>query len=271
MSRQSDHVVFPIHDQNPTRNRAYLTLTLIGLNVLIFLFSPAVRGSLTGSGSDVLQCSETAYFEHWGVIPTELTHARQLPVVSGPPVPGEPGGCLAVRPSYRKNLILSTFTAQFVHAGWLHLAGNMLFLWVFGNNVEDRFGRPRFALFYVLSGVVASYAYAYSTPDSVDTLVGASGAIAGVLGAYLMLFPRAKVLTIVILLPLRLRAWVVLGVWFALQVINAQLSASTNNGGIGYLVHVVGFLLGVAYGLWFRRRHPPPPPVVRVAPGYPGI
>jgi membrane associated rhomboid family serine protease len=262
-------VVFPIHDQNPTRNRAYLTMTLIGLNALIFLFSPAVRGSLTGSGSEVLQCSETAYFQHWGVVPAELTHARQLTSVAGPPVPDSPSNCQAVEPTYRKNLILSTVTSQFVHAGWLHLAGNMLFLWVFGNNVEDRFGWARYLIFYLMSGVVAGYAYAYSTPESADTLVGASGAIAGVLGAYLMLFPRAKVLTIVIVIPLRLAAWIVLGVWFALQVINAQLSASANNGGIGYLVHIVGFLLGVAYGLWFRRRHPPPPPVIRVAPGYP--
>jgi membrane associated rhomboid family serine protease len=262
-------VVFPIHDRNPTRGRAYLTMTLIGLNVLIFLFSPAVRGSLTGNGSEVLQCKETAYFQQWGAVPRELTTARQLDRVAGPPVPGEPNACQAVHPAYQKNIVLSTLTAQFVHAGWLHLIGNMLFLWVFGNNVEDRFGRLRFGIFYVLAGFLSSYAYAFSTPNSTDTLVGASGAIAGVLGAYLMLFPRAKVLTVVIVVPLWLRAWLVLGVWFVLQVINAQLSASANNGGIGYLVHVVGFILGVAYGLWYRQRNPPPPPMVRVAPGYP--
>ena len=240
-------------------------MTLIGFNVLIFLFSPAVRGSLTGSGSERLQCSEQAYFLHWGAIPTELTHAKQLPRTVGM----VDGACQEVQPTYRKNLVLSTLTSQFVHAGWLHLLGNMLFLWVFGNNVEDRFGRVRYGVFYLLAGVVSAYAYAYSAPDSTDTLVGASGAIAGVLGAYLMLFPRAKVLTVVIVLPLWLRAWVVLGVWFLLQVANAQLSAGANNGGIGYLVHVVGFLVGVAYGLWYRQRHPPPPPMVRVAPGYP--
>jgi membrane associated rhomboid family serine protease len=259
-------VVFPIHDQNPTRNRAYLTMALIAFNVLIFLFSPAVSGSLTGSGSEQLQCAEQAYFQKWGAIPTELTHAEQLPNTAGPPVGG---GCEAVPTDYRKRLVLSTLTAQFVHAGWLHLLGNMLFLWVFGNNIEDRFGRFRYGLFYVLSGVVSAYAYAYSAPDSTDVLVGASGAIAGVLGAYLMLYPRARVLTVVIVLPLWLRAWLVLGVWFLLQVVNVQLSAGANPGGIGYLVHVVGFLVGVAYGLWYRQRYPPPPPMVRVAPGYP--
>jgi membrane associated rhomboid family serine protease len=258
-------VVFPIHDQNPTRNRAYLTLLLIAFNVVVFLFSPAVRGSLTGGGSDQTKCAEQAYYQRWGAIPTELTHAEQLSVTAGPAVGTDT--CLAVKPAYRKNLILSTLTAQFIHAGWLHLLGNMLFLWVFGNNVEDRFGRIRFASFYLLVGLISTYAYAYSAPESTDTLVGASGAIAGVLGAYLMLFPRAKVLTVIVVLPLYLRAWVVLGVWFILQAVNVQLSANANAGGIGYLVHVVGFLVGVAYGLWFSRRHPLPPPTVTLHPG----
>ena len=258
-------MVFPIHDQNPTRNRAFLTLTLIALNVVIFLMSPAVRSSLTGGGSERLQCEEQAYFQQWGAVPYELTHARQLPYTAGPPV--GPDTCRAVAPTYRKNIVLSALTAQFIHAGWLHLLGNMLFLWVFGNNVEDRFGRFRFGLFYLLVGVISTYAYAYFTPESTDALVGASGAIAGVLGAYLMLFPRARVLTVVVVVPIWLRAWLVLGVWFVLQAVNARLAGTA--GGIGYLVHVVGFLVGVAYGLWFRRRHPPPPPVIRVWPGYP--
>jgi membrane associated rhomboid family serine protease len=255
-------VVFPIHDQNPTRNRAILTLTLIALNLVIFLISPAVRGSLTGGGSERMQCAEQAYFRRWGAVPFELTHAEQLPYTARPP-------CTRVATTYRKNLILSALTAQFIHAGWLHLLGNMLFLWVFGNNVEDRFGRLRFALFYLLVGVVSTYAYAYSARDSEEVLVGASGAIAGVLGAYLMLFPRARVLTVVVVIPIWLRAWLVLGVWFALQAVNARLAGTA--GGIGYLAHVVGFLVGVAYGLWFRRRHPPPAPVIRVAPGYPPV
>jgi membrane associated rhomboid family serine protease len=256
-------VVFPIHDQNPTRNRAWVTLGIIALNVVIFLISPAVRGSLTGAGDARTQCAEQAYFQHWGAIPTELTHATQRPYTVVPA--GD--ACLEVRADYRKNLILSTVTAQFIHSGWLHLLGNMLFLWVFGNNVEDRFGRLKYILFYLLVGIVSTYAYAYSAPNSADTLVGASGAIAGVLGAYVMLFPRARVLTVVVVLPIWLRAWLVLGVWFALQVVNARLAGTAS--GIGYLVHVVGFLVGVAYGLWHRRRHPPPAPVIRIGPGYP--
>jgi rhomboid family protein len=254
-------VVIPIHDQNPTRNRAYLTLALIGLNVVIFLLSPAVHGSLTGGGSPRQQCAERAYYQRWGAIPTELTHNRQLREAVQP---GPGGTCVSAEPTYRKIPIVSALTTQFVHAGWLHLLGNMLFLWVFGNNVEDRFGRFRFAAFYLAVGVIASYFYAYAFPGSADTLVGASGAIAGVLGAYLMLFPRARVLTIVLVIPIWLRAWLVLGLWFILQAFNAELATNPNAeaGGIGYLVHVVGFVLGLAYGLWFRSRHPPPRPVL---------
>ncbi len=251
-------MVIPIHDQNPTRNRAYLTLTLIGLNVVIFLFSPAVHGTLTGGGSPRQRCAEQAYFQHWGAIPRELTHNQQLPQS------GLPGSCTLAEPTYHKIPVLSAVTTQFVHAGWLHLLGNMLFLWVFGNNVEDRFGRFRFAAFYLAVGVIATYFYAFAFPESTDTLVGASGAIAGVLGAYLMLFPRARVLTIVLVIPIWLRAWLVLGLWFGLQAFNAEIASNPNAeaGGIGYLVHVVGFVLGLAYGLWFRSRHPPPYPVL---------
>jgi membrane associated rhomboid family serine protease len=253
-------VVIPIHDQNPTRNRAYLTLALIGLNVVIFLFSPAVHGPLTGGGSARQQCADRAYYQRWGAIPIELTRNQPLPYTWQP---GLGGSCVAAEPSYHKIPIVSAVTSQFIHAGWLHLLGNMLFLWVFGNNVEDRFGRIRFATFYLAGGVISSYVYAFSFPDSTVTLVGASGAIAGVLGAYLMLFPRARVYTIVLVVPLWLRAWLVLGLWFVLQAVNAELATNPNadSGSIGYLVHVVGFVLGLAYGLWFRSRHPPPSPV----------
>ena len=260
-------MVIPIHDQNPTRNRAYLTLTLIGLNVVIFLLSPAVRDSPTGGGGSARQqCAEKAYYQRWGAIPIELVHNQPLVYTE----PGAGGSCASVEPSYHKIPLVSAVTSQFVHAGWLHLLGNMLFLWVFGNNVEDRFGRFRFAVFYLAVGVVATYVYAFSFPYSTDTLVGASGAIAGVLGAYLMLFPRARVLTVVVVVPIWLRAWLVLGLWFVLQAFNAELATNPNadGGGIGYLVHVVGFVLGLAYGLWFRSRHPPPYPAA-VPPRWP--
>src|SRR5262249_11794001 len=199
----------------------------------------------------------------WGATPAELASNQQLSDTAGPPI--GPGTCRRVPPRYHKVPVLSALTTLFIHAGWLHLLGNMLFLWVFGNNVEDRFGRLRFIVFYLAVGVAASYAYASANPESGDALVGASGAIAGTLGAYVMLFPRARVLTVVIVVPVWLRAWLVLGVWFVLQAVNAQLSANgnANASGIGYLVHVVGFVLGLGYGLWFRTRHPPPYPALR--------
>jgi membrane associated rhomboid family serine protease len=254
-------VVLPLRDLNPTRNRAYLTLALIGLNVVIFLLSPAAHDPPIGRVSTQRQCAERPYYQHWGAVPIELTHNRPLPYTFQP---GPGGSCVAAEPNYHKIPFVSTVTTQFVHAGWLHLLFNMLFLWVFGNNVEDRFGRLRFAAFYLAVGIIATYVYAFSFPSSTETLVGASGAIAGVLGAYLMLFPRARVLTVVLVVPIWLRAWMVLGLWFILQAFNAELDTSPNtgDGGIGYLVHVVGFVLGLAYGLWFRSRHPPPNPVL---------
>ncbi len=141
--------------------------------------------------------------------------------------------------------MLSVLTALFVHGGWLHLLGNLLFLQVFGPDVEERMGRARFALFYLAAGVVATYGYALGHAGSAQTLVGASGAIAGVLGAYLFLSPKARVTSLfpfLLFLPLRLPAWVLLGFWFVLQ----WLATRTDGTGPGtaYLAHVIGFTFG---------------------------
>ena len=188
-------------------------------------------------------------------MPIELTHNRPLPYTYGPAA-GE-GQCFQVRPDYDKRPWLSSITSIFVHGGWAHLLGNMLFLWVFGNNVEDRFGRLRFLLFYLLVGVLATYVYAFARPDATEPLVGASGAISGVLGAYLLLFPRAKVLGLVSFLfffPLRLPAWVVLGFYFVLQAFYAYGVGMAGGGAVAYLVHVVGFALGAGRRAGVRRR-----------------
>jgi membrane associated rhomboid family serine protease len=142
---------------------------------------------------------------------------------------------------------------MFLHGGWLHILGNMLFLWIFGNNVEDLFGRLRFLFFYLFCGYVASYGFAYGAPDSTTTLVGASGAIAGVLGAYLVLFPRAKVMSLIpiaiLFIPIRLPAWLVLGGWFLLQWLYSSGSGVTSGAGVAYLAHVFGFLTGLVIAL----------------------
>jgi membrane associated rhomboid family serine protease len=149
---------------------------------------------------------------------------------------------------------------MFLHGSWLHLLGNMLFLWIFGNNIEDRFGRFWYLLFYLGCGLLATYGFAFADPNSTDPLLGASGAIAGVLGAYLVLFPRARVWSLVpflFFIPLRLPAWIVLGLWFVVQWAYTSGVAVPSSGSVAYLAHVVGFLAGVVVGLLVRTASGP--------------
>jgi membrane associated rhomboid family serine protease len=144
---------------------------------------------------------------------------------------------------------------MFLHGGWLHLLGNMLFLYVFGNNVEDRLGRLKYLAFYLGCGYLATYGFALFQAGSTQPLVGASGAIAGVLGAYLVLFPRARVwslLTFFFFLPVRLPAWLVLGGWFVLQYLYFRGAGIADGGGVAYGAHVIGFLAGAAM-VWSLR------------------
>ncbi|MEN3359547.1 MAG: hypothetical protein V7637_3529 [Mycobacteriales bacterium] len=254
-------MVVPIYDENPTRRQPYVTWALIAINLVVFLFSPIARAPLFHEPSTDQQCRQQAYFLKWGAIPDELTHNKPLEFTYGPAA--APGRCFRVPAPARKLPWLSALTSVFIHGGWLHLVGNMLYLWVFGNNVEDRFGRIRFLLFYLLVGVVATYGFAVTRPDSLEPLVGASGAISGVLGAYLLLFPRARVLSLVsflFFLPLRLPAWVVLGLWFVLQAVYARGAGVSGGGEVAYLVHVIGFAMGVAYVAIRGQRLRPPPP-----------
>jgi membrane associated rhomboid family serine protease len=263
--------LIPIHDDNPTRRTPVVTYVLIAVNVVVFLLEPVALAPFTESNDAAAQCSQLAFFHKWAAIPRELTTNEQLPVTAGPPASATQ--CLAVRPDYDKIPFVSVLTAMFLHGGWLHLLGNMLFLFVFGNNVEDRLGRVRYLLFYLVCGYAAGYGFALTQPDSTETLVGASGAIAGVLGAYLILFPRARVTSLVpflFFLPAQFPAWVVLGSWFVLQYIYFLGAGMAEGSNVAYFAHVAGFVTGVVLsivlgGLSPARRPPPswPPPSPR--------
>ena len=265
-------MVIPIHDRNPVRRTAYVTYTLIAANFAVFLLGPTA--SLTGGGSPQQACAQQRYFVEHGAIPYELIHNHQLTAAQELPIPvstnvGQVLCAFGQLP--HKVPALSVFTAMFIHAGWLHLLGNMLFLYVFGNNVEDRLGRFHFLLFYLVGGYIATYAFAFLNPTAVGPLVGASGAIATVLGAYLFLYPTAKVTSLVpflFFLPLRFPAWAVLGSWFVLQLPSIQhvLGVPTDET-IAYMAHVAGFAAGFLYVMIFVGRHgagPPPPPTRRM-------
>ncbi|MFJ4962214.1 rhomboid family intramembrane serine protease [Streptomyces sp. NPDC088729] len=208
---------------------APVTYGLIALCCAVFLLSPLSGFSRSYGSEDELLAAQAGYFERWGVIPAELwdgsAHALTTP-----------------------------FTALFVHGSWLHLLGNLLFLYVFGAMAEERMGRVEFSLFYVGCGYLALVCYAAVHADSGQTLVGASGAISAVLGAFLRLFPRARVTSLfpfLFFLPLRFPAWIVLIFWFGLQWAAAR--TADGSPGVAYLAHVAGFAAGFLYA-WGRCR-----------------
>jgi membrane associated rhomboid family serine protease len=251
--------LIPIHDENPTRRTPVVTWALIALNVVVFLLSPIAFESPFSQPSGAEACQETAFLVRWAAIPDELID--NAPLLREGEV-ARAGSCV-IRADYEKSPVFSVLTAMFLHGGWLHLLGNMLFLGVFGNNVEDRLGAFRYLLFYLACGYVATYVFALSQPASQQPLVGASGAIAGVLGAYLILFPRARVTSLVpflLFLPARLPAWVVLGSWFLLQWLYAQGTGVSDAGGVAYLAHIAGFIAGMVGVFLFGGVRSKPPP-----------
>jgi membrane associated rhomboid family serine protease len=249
-------MVIPIHDDNPVRRVPVVTYLLIALNFVVFFTEPVVSQIGVGSQTVAQVCEQRDYFDKWAVIPKELVNNETLPphryvlqTRAGPeacPVVTEKG----------KSPFLSVLYAMFLHGGWLHILGNMLFLYVFGNNIEDRMGRIKFLLFYLFCGYVAAYGFAFGNAQSTTTLVGASGAIAGVLGAYLVVFPRARVTSVVplgfIFFPLKLPAWAVLGGWFLLQWLYSSGTAVASGAGVAYLAHVFGFIAGAVIALAAR-------------------
>jgi membrane associated rhomboid family serine protease len=254
-------MVLPLRDVNPTRRLAWLTYTLIAANIVVFLLTPAVTTAGVEQLGAADLCRQEAFYEQYGAIPQEMVKNEQLSRVPTGQVGAGRGGatCLVGRPAYKKMPYLSVLTSMFLHGGWLHLLGNMLFLWIFGNNVEDRFGKLGYLLFYLASGYVAAYGFALVNSNSTQPLVGASGAISGVLGAYLVLYPRARVWSLVPpLIPLRLPAWLVLGLWFVVQWVFSAGYATTEASSVAYLAHIVGFVFGVLIALPVRLLLPPP-------------
>jgi membrane associated rhomboid family serine protease len=259
-----DNVVIPVHDRNPTRRTPWVTYLLIALNIIFFVLSPAVRTSGVGGTNVAELCRQEAFYDKYAAIPRELTHNDQLSRVPN----GEVGqdragrvGCVVAPPEYNKIPFLSVLYSMFLHGGWLHLLGNMLFLFVFGNNIEDRLGHFGYTLFYLFAGYLAAYGFSLASPDSTQTLIGASGAIAGVLGAYLILYPRARVWSLVpflFFIPLPLPAWLVLGLWFVIQWVYSAGYAVSQASSVAYLAHVVGFVVGVLVALPLRGRRAPP-------------
>ncbi len=219
--------MIPLRDDNPTTIAPVVTVGFIAANVIAFIYQLSL-----GSHGDALVGA-------FGAVPSALFGGQ-----SDSSVPAA----------------LTLFTSMFLHGGIMHIGGNMLYLWIFGNNIEDVMGHGRFIVFYLLCGVAAAYAHAITAPESLVPMIGASGAISGVLGAYLLLFPRARVLT---LIPFGLfahmeyipAAWV-LGFWIVLQFFNGTLSLGHSGGGVAWFAHVGGFVAGMALIHVFVRRRP---------------
>ncbi len=224
--------LIPIRDENPTLRKPYLTIALMGLNVLVFLYQLGLSPQ-----------EEIIFLHQFGVVPGWLTGLA--PVL--PPPEWFP------RP-------LTLITYQFVHGGFWHLGGNMLYLWIFGNNIEDALGPARFIAFYLLGGVLAALSQVLSGPGSMMPMVGASGAIAAVLGAYLALYPAARVVVLIwfffFVQFIRVPALIVLGVWFLLQVLGA------GGPGVAWMAHIGGFVAGLLMIRYFLPRRPRRPPPV---------
>ena len=238
-----DPAVLPIGDENERgTGPALVSLAFIGLNVAVFLLLQAGGGP-----------SGEAFTYGYSAVPYEITTGEDLteptPVeVQGElvPIPQEPG------PS---PIWLTLLTSMFMHGGWLHLGGNMLFLWIFGDNVEHRIGHIPYAVFYVIAGVIASFAQILSNADSLIPTLGASGAISGVLGAYLVMFPANRVTVIFLRFPMQVPAIVAIGLWAVFQFISGVGSIAVTDetaGGVAYLAHIGGFVAGVVAGFLFR-------------------
>ncbi len=213
--------MIPLHDDNPTTRFPFVTIGLIAASTLVFLWQRTLPPG----------AAEQAVYS-FGMIPAVLFGEARL------------SADLVAVPA-----MLSVLTSMFMHGGWMHLIGNMLYLWIFGNNIEDATGHGRFIAFYLLSGVAAAMSQALQDPASTVPMIGASGAIGGVLGAYALLFPRARVLVLIplgfFITTIRVPALLVLGFWIVLQFVQSAMTPA-GGGGVAYWAHIGGFLAGLA-------------------------
>jgi membrane associated rhomboid family serine protease len=230
--------VIPLKDDVPSQTVPFITLALVGLNIAVFFYQLSLQMSLEPGA----QRAAEDFVREFGVTPCRLTGLCRVPDDAPQPV-------------------LTIFTSMFLHGGLLHLGGNMLYLWIFGNNVEDTLGHARFVVLYLASGLVAALAQTLVTPASAIPMVGASGAVSGILGAYLLLFPYATVLTLVTFgffwRFIHLPAVVVLGLWILLQFLSGYLSlgvAGGAAGGVAFFAHIGGFFVGMALLFVLRPR-----------------
>jgi len=222
--------MIPIRDDQPRFSTPFLTYFLIGLNLLIFFFEAALDLP-----------SLKALIDQFGLVPAHVTALLTGARIHNPAA-----------------ALLPFFTSMFLHGSWLHVIGNMWFLWIFGDNVEDYLGHFKYLVFYLLSGLAAASAQVLLTPHSGVPTIGASGAIAGVLGAYFVLYPRARVLTWFFIFFLQVPAWVMLGYWFVVQFLSGAATslsyAGNAGGGIAFWAHVGGFIAGVVMIKIFGER-----------------
>lgn len=218
--------MLPLKDDLPTRTFPIVTIGLIAANILVFLHEIS------------LGPKATMVFFTYGAIPFELMNGVEI---GQRPFP----------------IAASIFTSMFIHGGFFHVGGNMLYLWIFGNNIEDAMGHTRFIIFYLLCGVIAVYSHAYIDASSKVPMVGASGAVSGVLGAYLLLFPRAKILTLVpfgiFIQFIKIPAVYVLGFWIVAQFFNGFFGIQS---GVAWFAHIGGFAAGMILIYFFRKRQP---------------
>ena len=213
--------MFPIWDDTPTKRFPLITVILIALNSMIFLYQVSLGERFN------------EFIYSMGLLPFEITHH------------------IDILPTGPSPIYLTIFSSMFMHGSVVHLLGNMLFLWIFGNNVEDYLGRKKFLFFYLICGISAAFTQILFNSDSTVPMVGASGAIAGVLGAYMVLYPRAKITTVIIIIffirLIKLPAIVVLGFWIVYQFLYgiSSLAATTGEGGVAWFAHIGGFICGI--------------------------
>jgi membrane associated rhomboid family serine protease len=220
--------MIPLRDRNPTATVPVVNFLIIGINLAVFVYELSL-------GDEV-----EWLFMHFGVIPRDIVFA-----LGGTPIDPRP--------------LVTLFTSMFLHGGWVHLLGNMLYLWVFGDNVEDKVGHGRYLIFYLMCGLSATGFHVLLEPNASLPTVGASGAISGVLAAYLVMFPKVRVLTVIpifiFLQTAELPAVVVLGMWFVIQFFNGLASVGrVETGGVAWWAHIGGFIAGLVLILPFRRR-----------------